>query len=30
MSAAKKGDYETAARLINIEYAGDKAVNVNY
>ena len=30
MSAAKKGDYETVARLINIDYASDKAVNVNY
>ena len=30
MVAAKKGDYETVARLINIDYAADKAVNVNY
>ena len=30
MTAAKKGDYETVARLINVDYAADLAVNVNY
>ena len=30
MAAAKKGDYETVARLINIDFCADLAVNVNY
>ena len=30
MVAAKRGDYETVARMINVDYAGDLAVNVNY
>lgn len=28
--AAKKGDYERVAKLINIDFARDQAVNVNY
>lgn len=30
MVAAKRGDYEVVARMINVDYAGDLAVNVNY
>ena len=30
MIAAKRGDYEIVARMINVDYAGDLAVNVNY
>ena len=30
MAATKAGEYEKVARLINIDYAADKAVNVNY
>lgn len=27
---AKSGDYETVAKMINVDYAGSEAVNVNY
>ena len=30
MSAARKGDYDSVARLINVDFAADMAVNVNY
>ena len=30
MKAAREGDYDTVARLINQDYAADMAVNVNY
>lgn len=30
MIAAKSGDYEKVAKLINISYAQDQAVNVNF
>ncbi len=30
MRAARKGDYNSVARLINVDFAADMAVNVNY
>ena len=30
MKAAREGDYDTVAKMINQDYAADMAVNVNY
>jgi ankyrin repeat protein len=30
IKTAKSGDYESVAKMINVDYAGSDAVNVNY